>query len=108
MFGAEAANLTDVRNSPGQLADPRTGKRAAGGPRSLDRQGKARSRHPCASGRPALRRHELAELEVEKIQMREGRWVIADLGGKGGRIRTVAIPVGQQCDRRLDDGGRHR
>jgi hypothetical protein len=25
--------------------------------------------------------------------MREGRWVIADLRGKGGRIRTVAIPV---------------
>jgi hypothetical protein len=25
--------------------------------------------------------------------MREGRWVIADLRGRGGRIRTVAIPV---------------
>jgi hypothetical protein len=25
--------------------------------------------------------------------MREGRWVIADLRGKGGRIRTVAVPV---------------
>ena len=41
----------------------------------------------------ALRRQELAELDVEKIQKREGRWVIADLRGKGGRIRTVAIPV---------------
>jgi integrase len=41
----------------------------------------------------ALRRQELAELPVEKIQMRERRWVIADLRGKGGRIRTVAIPV---------------
>ena len=41
----------------------------------------------------ALRRQELAELDIEKIQMREGRWVIADLRGKGGRIRTVAIPV---------------
>ena len=40
-----------------------------------------------------LRRLELAELEVEIIQMREGRWVIADLRGKGGRIRTVAIPA---------------
>lgn len=40
-----------------------------------------------------LRRLELAELDVEKIQMREGRWVIADLCGKGGRIRTVAIPL---------------
>jgi len=41
----------------------------------------------------ALRRQELAELDVEKIQMRERRWVIADLRGKGGRIRTVAIPM---------------
>jgi integrase len=41
----------------------------------------------------ALRRQELAELEVEKIQMRERRWVIADLRGKGGRIGTVAIPM---------------
>ena len=41
----------------------------------------------------ALRRQELANLDVEKIQMRERRWVIADLRGKGGRIRTVAIPM---------------
>jgi integrase len=41
----------------------------------------------------ALRRRELADLDVEKIQMREGRWVIVDLRGKGGRVRTVAIPV---------------
>ncbi len=40
-----------------------------------------------------LRRQELAELEVETIQMREGRWVLADLRGKGGRIRTVAVPA---------------
>jgi integrase len=25
--------------------------------------------------------------------MREGRWVLADLRGKGGRIRTVAVPL---------------
>ncbi len=25
--------------------------------------------------------------------MRENRWVIIDLLGKGGRIRTVAVPV---------------
>ena len=41
----------------------------------------------------ALRRRELACLQVEEIQMRENRWVIADLQGKGGRVRTVAIPV---------------
>ena len=38
----------------------------------------------------ALRRNELAELDVETIQQREGRWVLADLEGKGRRIRTVA------------------
>ena len=41
----------------------------------------------------ALRRHELATLDVETIQLREGRWVLADLEGKGRRIRTVAIPI---------------
>ena len=40
-----------------------------------------------------LRRRELAGLDVENIQMRENRWVLADLRGKGGRIRTVAVPV---------------
>ena len=40
----------------------------------------------------ALRRRELATLELTHIQQREGRWVIVDLCGKGGRIRTVAVP----------------
>jgi integrase len=41
----------------------------------------------------ALRRNELAELDVATIQQRDGRWVLADLEGKGRRIRTVAIPI---------------
>jgi integrase len=41
----------------------------------------------------ALRRKELSTLTLEDIQLREGRWVIVDLVGKGGRVRTVAIPV---------------
>jgi integrase len=41
----------------------------------------------------ALRRNELAELDIATIQQREGRWVLADLEGKGRRIRTVAIPI---------------
>jgi len=41
----------------------------------------------------ALRRCELATLKIEDIQLREGRWVIIDLRGKGGRIRTVAVPI---------------
>jgi integrase len=40
----------------------------------------------------ALRRTELSKLQFDQIQMREGRWVVADLRGKGNRIRTVAIP----------------
>lgn len=42
----------------------------------------------------ALRRLELATLDVETIQLREGRWVLADLEGKGRRIRTVAVRSG--------------
>ena len=41
----------------------------------------------------ALRRRELACLTMEDLQMRENRWVIADLRGKGGRVRTVAVPL---------------
>jgi integrase len=41
----------------------------------------------------ALRRRELASLYIEEIQLREGRWVIIDLRGKGGRVRTVAVPI---------------
>lgn len=41
----------------------------------------------------ALRRNELAMLDVETIQLREGRWVLADLCGKRRRILTVAIPM---------------
>jgi integrase len=40
-----------------------------------------------------LRRAELLTLRVESIQQREGHWVIADLVGKGGHVRTVPIPT---------------
>ena len=53
----------------------------------------------------ALRRQELASLDIESIQMREGRWVVADLRGKGGRVRTVAIPVWEWRLRAFQDGG---
>lgn len=39
-----------------------------------------------------LRRAELADLTFEHIQQREGRWIIIDLRGKGGRIRSVPVP----------------
>jgi integrase len=45
----------------------------------------------------ALRREESAQLDMSRIQMREGRWVLADIRGKRGRIRTVALPAGAKA-----------
>jgi integrase len=39
-----------------------------------------------------LRRKEAATLTVEHIQLRDARWLIVDLIGKGGRVRTVPMP----------------
>jgi len=47
-----------------------------------------------------LRRAECTAVTVEHIQQREGRWVIVDLRGKGGRLRTVPVPAGVK--QRLD------
>lgn len=40
-----------------------------------------------------LRRSELAALEVSDLELRESRWVIPDLIGKGNRLRTVPVPA---------------
>jgi site-specific recombinase XerD len=40
-----------------------------------------------------LRRAELLALSLESIQQREEHWVIADLVGKGGHVRTIPIPT---------------
>ncbi len=40
-----------------------------------------------------LRRSELAALTIGHLQMREGHNVIADMLGKGGRVRTIKLPV---------------
>lgn len=40
-----------------------------------------------------LRRSEAAELEFDRIQQREGRWVVVDVEGKGKRIRSVPMPA---------------
>jgi integrase len=40
-----------------------------------------------------LRRCELLSLTVESIQQREAHWVIADLVGKAGHVRTVPVPT---------------
>jgi integrase len=40
-----------------------------------------------------LRRSELADLNVSHVQQRHGRWLLADLVGKHGRIRSIPIPA---------------
>src|SRR5437016_895652 len=39
-----------------------------------------------------LRRDEAARLDFEHIQERQKRWLVLDLRGKGGRIRSVPMP----------------
>jgi integrase len=45
-----------------------------------------------------LRRSEAATLDIEAIQQRDGRWVIPDLVGKHGRVRTVPMPGWAKVD----------
>ncbi len=46
-----------------------------------------------AESADTLRRGEVTTLRFEDFQLREGRWVIADLRGKGGHIRTIPVPA---------------
>ncbi|WP_433975654.1 hypothetical protein [Tunturiibacter lichenicola] len=100
MIGSEeAASLTDVPNisrkgtPPWQLAKPRAGQRLLAVPDRSTLKGKRDYLILARLVGCALRRNKLAELDVETIQQREGRWVLADLEGKGRRIRTVAVPI---------------
>jgi integrase len=54
-----------------------------------------------------LRRSELVALNVEHLEQRDGRWVIIDLVGKHGRVRTVPVPAGarQRVDNWLAAAG---
>lgn len=49
----------------------------------------------------ALRRDEVLKLKPSQIVQREGRWVFADVLGKGNKYRTVPIPAGVKA--RIDD-----
>ena len=40
-----------------------------------------------------LRRSEIAGLDFDHIQQRDGRWCVVDLTGKGGKVRTVPMPA---------------
>jgi integrase len=54
-----------------------------------------------------LRRDELVRLEVRHLQLRDERWVLLDIQGKGRRIRTVPVPlwVKRLLDRWLAERG---
>jgi integrase len=39
------------------------------------------------------RRGEAVSLTLERFQQRDGRWVIVDLRGKHGRVRTIPVPA---------------
>jgi integrase len=54
-----------------------------------------------------LRREELVRLEVRHLQLREERWVLLDVRGKGRRVRTVPLPhwVKRLLDEWLADAG---
>jgi integrase len=52
----------------------------------------------------ALRRSEVVALDLAHVQQRDGRWVLVDLRGKHGRIRSVPVPawVKQAVDAWID------
>jgi integrase len=100
MIGAEeASNLTDIPNLAqrgNRLGNWLTREQAKDLLRVPDRstlKGKRDYAILAVLVGCALRRRELAALDIADVQQREGRWVIADLRGKGNRIRTVAIPL---------------
>jgi integrase len=95
----EAAQMTDVPNIPqrgarlGNWLTTEQAKQLLAVPDRSTLKGKRDYAILALLTGCALRRNELAELDVETIQLREGRWVLADLEGKGRRIRTVAVPI---------------
>jgi len=100
MIGAEeAANLTEVPNIPqkgtrlGNWLNREQARELLAVPDRSTLKGKRDYLILAILVGCALRREELAELDFDTIQLREGRWVLADLEGKGRRVRTVAIPV---------------
>jgi site-specific recombinase XerD len=54
-----------------------------------------------------IRRQELTRLKLGQLQLRDGRWVIADLVGKRNKSRTVTVPawVKQAIDVYIDACG---
>jgi integrase len=94
----EAARILTVPGVPtrgvrlGHWLTPREAKRLLAVPDRRSLMGKRSFAILSVLVYCALRRDELSRLEMRHIQKREGRWVIADLIGKRGRVRTVPIP----------------
>jgi site-specific recombinase XerC len=40
-----------------------------------------------------LRRSETVKLRLDQLELRESHWVIVDMVGKGGRLRTIPVPT---------------
>ncbi len=97
--GEEAAQMTDVPNIPqrgarlGNWLTKEQARQLLAVPDRSTLKGKRDYVILALLTGCALRRNELAELDVGTIQLREGRWVLADLEGKGRRVRTVAVPI---------------
>src|SRR5260370_39790143 len=94
----EAANLTEVPNIPqkgtrlGNWLTREQAKELLAIPDRSTLKGKRDYVILAILVGCALRRQELAVLDVDTIQLRGGRWVLADLEAKGRRVRTVAVP----------------
>ena len=82
-----------ARRPPGQLVDAAEAQALLGAPDAATVKGKRDRAILAVLLGCALRRRRLAALTVEHIQQRDGRWVFADLVGKGGRVRTVPVPA---------------
>ncbi len=97
--GEEASQMTDVPNVPqrgtrlGNWLTKEQARELLAVPNRSTLKGKRDYVILALLTGCALRRNELAELDVLTIQLREGRWVLADLEGKGRRVRTVAVPI---------------
>ena len=76
-----------------ELVDARAGEGLA--PRAPDENTRKGKRDGALLGLLVgcgLRRSELVSLVVDKIQMRDDRWVIPDLVGKRKKLRLVPVP----------------
>ncbi|WP_263377085.1 tyrosine-type recombinase/integrase [Granulicella aggregans] len=97
--GEEASQMTDVPNIPqrgarlGNWLTKEQAKELLAVPDRSTLKGKRDYVILALLTGCALRRNELAQLDVATIQLRESRWVLADLEGKGRRIRTVGVPI---------------